>query len=61
MGETLLDPIRAAVERRAIAPAAMAVRIVPSALGERAEVTGAAAMQLTRAPQALAERLATRG
>jgi hypothetical protein len=30
---------------------------VPSALGERAEVTGAAAMQLTRAPQALAERL----
>jgi len=61
VGETLLDPIRTAVARRAIAPAAMAVRIVPSALGERAEVTGAAAMQLTRAPQALAERLATRG
>jgi predicted NBD/HSP70 family sugar kinase len=57
-GETLLEPIRAAIERRVIAPAAMAVRVVPSALGERAEVTGAAAMQLTRAPQALAERLA---
>jgi hypothetical protein len=41
-----------------IAPAAGSVRIVPSALGERAEVTGAAAMQLTRAPQALADRLA---
>ena len=60
-GETLLEPIRAAIERRVIAPAASSVRVVPSMLGERAEVTGAAAMQLTRAPQALAERLATRG
>jgi predicted NBD/HSP70 family sugar kinase len=60
-GETLLDPIRTAIERRVIAPAASTVRVVPSALGERAEVTGAAAMQLTRAPQALAERLAARG
>ena len=60
-GETLLEPIRAAIERRVIAPAASSVRIVPSALGERAEVTGAAAMQLTRAPHALAERLAARG
>jgi len=60
-GETLLEPIRAAIERRVIAPAASSVRVVPSTLGERAEVTGAAATQLTRAPQALAERLATRG
>jgi predicted NBD/HSP70 family sugar kinase len=56
-GDTLLAPIRAAIERRVIAPAAHTVRVVPSTLGERAEVTGAAAMQLTRAPQALAERL----
>jgi predicted NBD/HSP70 family sugar kinase len=59
-GDVLLDPIRAAVERRVIAPAASAVRIVTSDLGERAEVTGAAAMQLSRAPVALAERLAGR-
>ena len=57
-GDTLIDPIRAAIERRVIAPAAGSVRIVASTLGERAEVTGAAAMQLTRAPQALADRLA---
>jgi predicted NBD/HSP70 family sugar kinase len=60
-GEALIAPIRAAIDRRVIAPAAGSVRVVPSVLGDRAEVTGAAAMQLTRAPQALAERLAARG
>src|SRR4051794_30687772 len=59
-GDVLIEPIRAAIDRRVVAPAANTVRIVPSTLGERAEVTGAAAMQLTRAPQALAERLAAR-
>jgi predicted NBD/HSP70 family sugar kinase len=59
-GDVLIEPIRAAIDRRVIAPAANTVRIVPCTLGERAEVTGAAAMQLTRAPQALAERLAAR-
>ncbi|MDA0167339.1 ROK family transcriptional regulator [Solirubrobacter ginsenosidimutans] len=59
-GDVLLEPIRAAVERRVIAPAASAVRVVTSELGERAEVTGAAALQLARAPVALAERLAGR-
>ena len=43
------------------AQAPQAVRVVTSELGERAEVTGAAAMQLSRAPVALAERLAGRG
>jgi predicted NBD/HSP70 family sugar kinase len=60
VGDVLIDPIRAAIERRVIAPAAGSLRIVPSTLGERAEVTGAAAMQLTRAPHALAERLNAR-
>ena len=56
-GDVLLDPIRAAVERRAVAPAARDVRIAQGALGENAEVLGAAAIQLARAPEALAARL----
>jgi predicted NBD/HSP70 family sugar kinase len=58
-GAVLLDPIRAAVERRAVVPAAQAVQIVQGALGEHAEVLGAAALQLSRAPEALASRLAS--
>jgi predicted NBD/HSP70 family sugar kinase/biotin operon repressor len=57
-GDVLLDPIRHAVRRQAVAPAADAVRVVPSALGDRAEVLGAAAIQLARAPEAMAARLA---
>ena len=57
-GETLLEPIREAVERRAVPPAAKAARVVRGTLGEHAEVLGAAAVQLTRAPEALAGRLA---
>ncbi|MBE2320795.1 ROK family transcriptional regulator [Solirubrobacter sp. CPCC 204708] len=57
-GDTLLEPIREAVDRRAILPAARAVRVVRGSLGEHAEVLGAAAVQLARAPEALAGRLA---
>jgi len=57
-GDLLLDPIRVAVEQRAISPAGSAVRITQSELGERAEVLGAAAIQLARAPEALARRMA---
>ena len=57
-GDVLLDPIRAAIERRAVPPAAAAVRVIAGELGERAEVLGAASIQLARAPQALAARLA---
>jgi predicted NBD/HSP70 family sugar kinase len=60
-GETLLAPIRAAVERRAVPPAARAVRVVRGTLGEHAEVLGAAAVQLARAPEALAARLLNAG
>lgn len=54
-GEVLLAPIHAAVARLSLAPA---TTIVASELGERAEVLGAAATQLARAPHALVSRLA---
>lgn len=57
-GDVLLDPIRAAIDEDALVPAAAAVTVVASGLGERAEVLGAASIQLTRAPEALARRLA---
>ena len=57
-GDVLLDPIRAAIEQSAIPPAASAVQVVAAELGTRAEALGAASIQLARAPQALAERLA---
>ncbi|WP_170178843.1 ROK family transcriptional regulator [Solirubrobacter pauli] len=57
-GDVLLDPIREAVEQRAVPPAARAVRVIRGTLGEHAEVLGAAAVQLARAPEALAGRLA---
>jgi len=56
-GDVLLDPIRSAIERLAVAPAARDVRVTKGALGENAEVLGAAAIQLARAPEALAARL----
>lgn len=57
-GDVLLDPIRAGIEEDALVPAAQAVRVVATGLGERAEVLGAASIQLNRAPEALARRLA---
>ncbi len=56
-GAVLLDPLRVAIQRRAIAPAVAAVRVTEGALGERAEVLGAAALLLSQAPHALARRL----
>ena len=56
-GDVLLDPLRVAIQRRAIAPAVAAVRVTEGALGERAEVLGAAALLLSQAPHALARRL----
>ncbi len=57
-GPTLLEPLIYTVQRHAMAPAASAVQITLGKLGERAEVLGAAALQLSQAPQALARRFA---
>jgi predicted NBD/HSP70 family sugar kinase len=56
-GDVVLDPIRAAIARYGIPPAAEAVRVVPGKLKGRAEVLGAAALVLDQSPQALAQRL----
>lgn len=40
-GEVLLEPVRTAIERHSIRPAADDVRVVASELGEKAEVLGA--------------------
>ena len=53
-GEVLIAPIRAAIERSAVAPCADVVEVAQSSLGERAAVLGAAALQLAHAPQVLA-------
>ena len=45
-GDVLLDPMREAVGRYAIAPAAEDARIVAGVLGERAQVLGALALAL---------------
>lgn len=57
-GEVLLDPLRDAIHRFAVAPAGSAVRVMAGALGDRAEVLGAAALVLARSPVALARRVA---
>jgi len=56
-GDVLLDPIRAAIERHSVAPAARSVRVTAGSLGPRAEVLGAAALILAQAPHMLAERV----
>lgn len=56
-GPVLLDPIRAAIDRHSVAPAASAVGVVAGTLGERAEVLGAAALILAQSPRALVERV----
>jgi hypothetical protein len=53
----LLDPIRAAIERHGVAPAAGAVRVMAGTLGDRAEVLGAAGLILAQSPHALAARV----
>jgi predicted NBD/HSP70 family sugar kinase len=49
IGDLLLDPMREAVQLRAIASAADDVEVVPSGLGERAELLGAVALVLREA------------
>ncbi len=56
-GDVLLDPMREAVGRYAIAPAAEDARIVAGVLGERAQVLGALALALLQSEH-LAARLA---
>ena len=56
-GDVLLDPMREAVNRYAIAPAAEDARIVAGVLGERAQVLGALALALLQSEH-LAARLA---
>ena len=56
-GPVLIAPIEREIARRAVGPAASAVRVVQGELGEHAEVLGAAAMLLGRAPDALEARL----
>jgi predicted NBD/HSP70 family sugar kinase len=56
-GPVLLDPIRAAIDRHSVAPAAGSVEVAPGMLGERAEVLGAAALILAQSPRALVQRL----
>ena len=56
-GDVLLDPMREAVSRYAIAPAADDARIVAGVLGERAQVLGALALALLQSEH-LAARLA---
>lgn len=53
-GDTVLAPLRAAIEQYAIAPAASAVTVRASALGDKAEVLGAVALILGESPAFLA-------
>ncbi len=56
-GQTLLEPLRAELERHTIPAAGDAVRVGLGTLGARAEVLGAAALALSDAPRVLAARL----
>jgi predicted NBD/HSP70 family sugar kinase len=56
-GGPLLEAIASAVERHTVPPAATGLRVVPSELGERAEVLGAAALILAQSPVSLARRV----
>ena len=53
-GDALFSPIGRTIRRYALAPSAESVRIVGGALGDHAEVLGAAGMVLTEAPRLLA-------
>jgi predicted NBD/HSP70 family sugar kinase len=56
-GDVVLDPIRTAIARYGIPPAAEAVRVTRGHLGGHAEVLGAAALVLGQSPQVLAQRV----
>lgn len=56
-GSVVLDPIRAAIERHGVMPAAHVVNVTAGTLGDRAEVLGAAALILAQSPGALARRI----
>jgi predicted NBD/HSP70 family sugar kinase len=56
-GAVLLDPIRDAIERHAVGPAAASLRVTTGTLGDRAEVLGAAGLILAQSPFALAQRV----
>ena len=56
-GPVLLDPLQRAIAESVIRPSAAAVETRVGALGERAEVLGAAALVLASAPKLLARRL----
>jgi len=53
-GELIFEPIRRAIRRYALPTVAEQVTVVSGALGEQAEVRGAAALVLATAPTALA-------
>jgi predicted NBD/HSP70 family sugar kinase len=56
-GDPLLDSMKAAIKRHAVAPASAAVRVTVGTLGDRAEVLGAAGLILAQSPHALAQRV----
>ena len=56
-GEIILEPIRAAIGRRCVAPTATSVSVAAGSLGPRAEVLGAAALILAQAPHTLVQRV----
>ena len=53
-GDTVLDCLRAGIERYAIAPASSLVTVSAGALGDKAEVLGAVALVLGESPAILA-------
>jgi predicted NBD/HSP70 family sugar kinase len=55
-GDTLLGPLRTAIEQYAIAPAANSVTVSAGALGDNAEVLGAVALILGESPAILAHQ-----
>jgi predicted NBD/HSP70 family sugar kinase len=55
-GDTLLGPLRTAIEQYAIAPAANSVTVSAGALGDNAEVLGAVALILGESPAILADQ-----
>jgi glucokinase-like ROK family protein len=56
-GTPLLDGIRASIERYSLPGAAAALEVVPSALGERAEVLGAVALVISDTERLSSHRL----
>lgn len=57
-GDALLAPVRASIERSAAPSTIEGLRVAMSSAGQRAVAMGAAALQLMRAPEAIAARLA---